>query len=456
MIAIDQTNRPGTKRTLQSRTVHRGWQVRPAGVVLVALAGLVLLAAMNNQQNLLFWVFGALMAVFVLSAFVSWVLLRPMTVRRLDPRHGAVGEPLLVRYLLTNTSFFLPAFNIHIQEQSLHRRPVPLGRVLRRLMPMTRRFDRRNNNHIEHQTTAWNDLMGPASAWVMHVGPGQQVHGEAVFWPRRRGQAHFDRVTIASPFPFGLFRRVITFSQPQHTLIYPTLYEMRHGFLRALTPSGRIGATIANRPGPGDDYFGLREYRPGDGLRHVCWKRSAQRDELIVVERTHPSPPKLRVALDLTSPTETLTEQLHGDAVAARHAEEQAISLTASIVHAADHAGYEIGLSVAGLHVPGIRVRRDRRHVSRIMATLAGLNLDQPRLDNKAEVIPEVDQAALIVVHPTRPEPPGNRPDAWAFKGRDIETYVTRPIGWPPPETDIEEPPVRNSESGSRREEAPA
>lgn len=298
--------------------------------------------------------------------------------------------------------------------------------------------------------------MAPAAAWIMHVGPGQQVHGEAVFWPRRRGQAHFDRLTIDSPFPFGLLRRTITFRQPQHTLIYPTLYEMRPGFLRALTPSGQIGATITNRPGPGDDFFGLREYRPGDGLRHVCWKRSAQRDELIVIERTQPSPPKLRLVLDLTTTSEMLTEQLHGDAIAARQAEEQAISLAASIVHAADQAGYEIGLSIAGMNVPRIRVRRDRRHVSRIMATLAGLNLDETRLDDLADAVPRVDQAALIVIHPTRPEPPRNRPDAWVFAGQQLETLTTRPIGWPPPETIIEEPSVREDEAGQRRKETVA
>src|SRR5690606_27669822 len=129
-------------------------------------------------------------------------------VRRLDPRHGAVGEPMVVRYAVTNTSRFLPALSLRIEETSSQKA-----------------------RHGETAAVAgrrlWSRFMAPASAWVMHVGPRETVHGEAVFWPTRRGEAHFDLLTISTSFPFGIIRKSITISQRQHTLIFPRLYTLK-------------------------------------------------------------------------------------------------------------------------------------------------------------------------------------------------------------------------------------
>ena len=47
---------------------------------------------------------------------------------------------------------------------------------------------------------------------------------------------------------------------------------------------------VSPRPGAGDDYYGLREFRRGDSLRQVAWKRTAFLDQLVCIERTGPAP----------------------------------------------------------------------------------------------------------------------------------------------------------------------
>src|SRR5688500_12852229 len=118
------------------------------GIVYAGLLTLVGLAAMNNQNNLLFWVFGVMLAALFISAFTTAMFTWSLRVRRIDPQHGAVGEPLIVRYAVTNRSRALSAFNLHLQERH------DAGRA------------------------QWRNLMEPASAWVMHVGPRETVHGE--------------------------------------------------------------------------------------------------------------------------------------------------------------------------------------------------------------------------------------------------------------------------------------
>ncbi len=380
-------------------------RVRPhiPGFVFIGATSMVGLAAMNNQNNLLFWVFGMRVAALVISVVTASALIRRVDVRRLDPHYGAVGEPLSMRYAVTNRSRWLSVFNIHVEE-------LPGGR---------RAGDR-----------AWQRLMKPAAAWVMHAGPRETVHGEAVFWPTARGETAFDRLRVWTTFPFGIVRRSKVISQPQHTLIYPMLYELRRGLLGSIAPMGLMGSKVAHHAGAGDDYFGLREYRPGDSMRHISWKRTARNDQLVTIERTAPAPAKLRVALDLTVATDSLPGA-SGDRAKARDMEERAIALAASIIHAADLDGFEVGLTVLGVvGTPPIAVRRNQWHFHKMMAALAEINLDRERTKQRPMPMRDAERAAIVVIAPDRVQPLGGREDALHLTAASLESLGVRAIGW--------------------------
>ena len=369
---------------------------------------MVAVAAMNNQNNLLFWIMGVLAAGLVLSAVISNLTIRGLRVRRIDPQHGSVGEPLIVRYAVANSGRFLSAFNVHVQDA--------LPRESRNILLRAQ------------------DRPRAPGAWVMHVGTREIVHGEAIFWPMRRGKVTFDRIRIWSTFPFGIIRKSRTISQPQHTLIYPMLYELRRGLLQSMTPKALLGSKVSHHSGSGDDYYGMREYKPGDSMRHIAWKRTARTDQLITIERTSPSPAKLRVILDLTEHTSRSSKRLLSTRTDApdesRELEERAISLAASIVHEADLLGYEIGLTILGLAVPPIPLRRNRWHLNKIMAALAEVDLSASRVEAQPQPIRDAERAALVVISPDRIRTLPGREDAWYLTGRQLETLAVKPIGW--------------------------
>lgn len=386
---------------LACSTMLRRLQPHVPGLVYTGLLMLVGLAAMNNQNNLLFWVFGVMVAGVVISGLISHWMMFSLSARRLDPSHGAVGEPLVVRYALTNRSRLLAAFNVLMEEK-----------------PVSGPLD-------------WRRLMKPAKAWVMHAAPRETVHGETIFWPTRRGELAFDQMRIWTTFPFGIVRKSIRVSQPQHTLIYPMLYELRHDLLDAVSPGGLMGARITQQAGAGDDFFGVREHRPGDSMRHIAWKRTAQLDQIVTIERTTPSPAKVRIILDLTVPTEKLHVEPAGRE-AARELEEQAISFAASVIHLADLTGYEIGLSLQGVDQAPIPVRRNQWHLRKLMAALAEIDLDRPRLPARSQPVREAERAGLIVIAPDRVRPLSGREDALYLTARQLSTLAVRPIGWDP------------------------
>ncbi|MHC4303150.1 MAG: DUF58 domain-containing protein, partial [Planctomycetota bacterium] len=248
------------------------------------------------------------------------------------------------------------------------------------------------------------------------------------------------QLRIWTTFPFGIVKKSITISQPQHTLIYPLLYELRPDVLSAVAPQGVSGTKISPHTGAGDDYYGMREFRPGDPLRQIAWKRTACLDQLVCIERTKPTPPRLRIAVNLTTPTRELSVAGDGDGgTSARALEERAISLAASIVHAADREGFEVGLTLPGLGKPSLLIRRGHWHRSKIMAALAGIDLDAPRVPPGPAPATHGERAGQIVVHPHRVEPAIGRDDALHLTARQLEGLAVRPIGWDPNETHPED-----------------
>lgn len=379
--------------------MRRRYHLHVPGLVYVVLTVVVGLAAINNQNNVLFWILGVMLSALIISGLVSGMMMSGLRIRRLLPAHGLVGEPFMVRYVVTNRSRFFPVFNIHIEERAVQ------------------------------GNCGWNRVMDPVAAWVMHAGPRETVHGEAELWPRRRGTAEFGALRIWTTFPFGIIKKSITILNPQHALIYPQLYELRRGVLKAVTPQGLLGATVSRHTGAGEDYFGMREFRPGDSMRQIAWKRTAALDQLVSIERTTPAPPKVRIVMNLTRATHEIESGTNADETA-RDLEEAAISLAASLIQFADLHGYEVGLSLPGTTLPSIQVRRSVWHREKLMAALASINLDAVRIPPTPQSAADPERIGRIVVHPDRVDSAIGGPNAWHVTARQLKKLAVRPIGW--------------------------
>jgi len=238
-------------------------------------------------------------------------------------------------------------------------------------------------------------------------------------------------VSVWTTFPFGLVKKSVTISQPHTTLIFPQLYRLRPDVLQSVSASGPMGMRVSERIGKGDNFYGLREYRDGDSLRQISWKHTARVDELVSIDRSDPSPPKLRVVVNLTRSTDDLRLS-DATAVEKRLAEEQAISLAASIVYAADAQGYEVGLSILGAGLAELPVRRSRWHLGKLMAALAAIELDRQRDAAALRRAFQTDRAGIIVVHPDRADPDIVKEEAWHLTAGQLGDLTTGTLGWDP------------------------
>lgn len=358
---------------------RRIYQIPLGGAAYFVITILLGVASAYRPNNLLVWTFAAMLAGVIVSGVISGSMLVRLRVTRLDPRPGRVGEPIAVRYAVRQRARWWPLFDLSIEEAPVSG---PLG---------------------------WQHAGRMAPAWLMHVGPGETAHLEAVFVPSRRGRFRFEAMHAASSFPFGLLRKVIVFRQPMEVLVLPKVVPLRRDLLRSLAPHGIGGVRTSRDPGPGEDFLGVREYRPGDSPRQIAWRRRAGLEELATIERSTQSPPRLRVVLDLSRPTEALrvSPAVKGSA---RSLEEDAITLAASLLAAAEREGYEYALEVLGMESPKAPLRRGHWHLQRLMAALARIDLDAPR-GGGARTERE-ERAATVIVHVDRVELGADRPDA--------------------------------------------
>ncbi|MEX0776813.1 MAG: DUF58 domain-containing protein [Phycisphaeraceae bacterium] len=387
------------------------------GFVYAVVATLILVAAWLTQANLLFWSFGLMIGGLVVSIFISWYSLRRIELERLPPEHAVAGEPMVLRYRLLNQKRWMPSFNLVIRETW---GDGPRG--WRREGPLAHSPPR---------------LSGFPHGWVVHLGPRQFVQAEAICWPRRRGTLELERIVLSSTFPFGIIRRVVEYEQPGEIRVFPALYRISRTLwyrLSVLDPAGHLQIDHA---GGSEEFFGLRQYRPGDNLRSIDWRHSAKTGQLICREMTQPSPPRIMLLLDLTGmaplppapPPRRRTWFGHAAPVPRPHAAglddpaERAICLAASLLCGAHLQGYQIGLAVQGADCGLFRVHHSLPHRARILDALSLLDIaktSEARLTMPVEPTITITLGDRLDGQGRRPSLPSASHDAPSALGRPV------------------------------------
>jgi uncharacterized protein (DUF58 family) len=191
----------------------------------------------------------------------------------------------------------------------------------------------------------------------------------------RRGTIKLNDIVLSCSFPFGFLLRTVHVSSPREIIVYPRvgLLSTRLAMLYREAITG--GAMTSSLRGGGDEFYGLREYRPGDSVRTISWKRTARTGQIVVREMTSNAPPQMIVVLDIRR-----WRELRDGAVQV----EKAIELAASLLCYGSMENFAIGLTIAGMQsglAPTTYTGREAR--SRLLAALAALDPNDVKPDAK-------------------------------------------------------------------------
>lgn len=101
--------------------------------------------------------------------------------------------------------------------------------------------------------------------------------------PVKRGEYEFGRLRVFVTSALRMVRRRYDFGEPQVTAVYPSFIQMRKYELHAISQRLTLyGIKRIRRTGNNSEFEKIKEYVPGDEVRHINWKATAKRNSLMV------------------------------------------------------------------------------------------------------------------------------------------------------------------------------
>jgi len=257
----------------------------------------VLIAAMLQSINMLVLMAGAFSAMLLLQWRLCSRTLSEISADRVLPTRIQARKPFHVQIVLTNPRWLLGSWLVMIRER-LRPKDTTLG-------PGAKEFG----------ITLMLDRLLPKSS--------QSVTYQCLV--PARGSYGFADLEISTRFPMSLMRGFRFLPTAESILVHPTQGTVAQNWrdVLKLPVQGRLRRRTS-RAGGDDEFFGLRDYRAGDPVRHIHWRTSAKRGELVIRQFEREENRAIGVVLDLyrqvgKGPTEQAWLEL-------------AIELTASLI----------------------------------------------------------------------------------------------------------------------------
>jgi uncharacterized protein (DUF58 family) len=102
--------------------------------------------------------------------------------------------------------------------------------------------------------------------------------------PLRRGVLRFERCRLLRPDPLGLVNASSGVDLPGELVVLPRCYPMPPLTLPGARRLQRGGVALSHDVGDSQEFIQLRDYRPGDPLRHIHWPSFAKAGKPVVKE----------------------------------------------------------------------------------------------------------------------------------------------------------------------------
>lgn len=257
----------------------------PAGLALLYLLGISALFGIDTQRTAAYQIF-ALCAGLIVLATIGILRTRiGLSVTRHVPVCATVGQPFPCRYTLANGSKQAVA-GLRLRDELAHTLPTP------------EQF-RRSRSEAE-PTVNWVDRKIGYPRWVALVhrlrgadiaelalpdlGPGEQKEVTRSITPVRRGLLRFERLTLARADPLGLVNALTSLTAPETLIVLPRTYPLAPLALPGLRRLQQGGVALSQHVGDSEEFMQLRDYRPGDPLRHIHWRAFARAGKPVVKE----------------------------------------------------------------------------------------------------------------------------------------------------------------------------
>lgn len=261
------------RSTLRWLTYHVSYRLTREGIVYLAGIFIVLLAALNTGNNLLFLVLGCMLAGIVLSGILSRITLTGVELHLELPEHVFAGEPAPAVVELTNLKRVFPSFALRVMGQKIGDK------------------SRVSSGKDSKLSAALLDR----PVYFPYLPRGQAVRNRVELLFPRRGVYSQETLALRSRFPFGFLEKTRKLPARAEISVYPSI-EPTDTFYEILPLLS--GELESYQRGRGHDLYAIRDFVSTDGARFVDWKASAKSGSMKVKEFAREDERRVLIAFD--------------------------------------------------------------------------------------------------------------------------------------------------------------
>jgi uncharacterized protein (DUF58 family) len=311
------------------------YELTREGMVYLGVVLVIVVAAINTANNLLFIVVAAMLSAIGVSGLASAAVLRRLELDVVIPKNAFATRPVQVRVNVTNPRLWMPAFSVKVltpMEKKRRRRGWEWSRT-EFVFPRRRQWLRLPDYVLRRKKRLpWQARILTRPVYFTFIGPDSSAGADLEIAFPRRGHYTQNSFTLATRFPFSFLLKSRKVTLERDLLVYPALLES-DDFLELLPMI--TGEFVSFVRGRGSELYRIREHTPQDPGRFVDWKATAKTGALKVREFTREDERRLRVVFDNPEPGRVSSP-----------AYEHAVSLAASL--ACHFNGENVDLSFAG------------------------------------------------------------------------------------------------------------
>jgi uncharacterized protein (DUF58 family) len=242
----------------------------------------------------------------------------------------------------------------------------------------------------------------------------------------RRGKYRFGPLQAVARFPLGLVKATARFKQFERVVVFPGLGRLTPRWIELLDSHYFGRHQVHSRQGPIDgDYYGLREWRPGDSKRWIHWRTTAKLGKLAVRQFERQQNRDMALVLDLWQPDEPTDEDIGRV--------EFAVSFAATLVDEfARRGGSQLMVASAGSRTGCWSARATatfaRQTLERLAVVRASSNNRLAEL--LARVLTDVPMGTQVVVISTRPATMDSVVDSSVFRDKPRHQRSLEQVIW--------------------------
>jgi uncharacterized protein (DUF58 family) len=298
----------------------------PAGRALLILLSAAAVLGLDTRRTMAFQLFALAAAMLALAWLATLTRRRPrVALERSLPALATVGNSFVCRYRVRCHGVRALA-GLRLRDELADDYP-SAAQFARRADPADQAlnwFDRRVGYPRWLAAVRRRSGADLEELPLPRLAPGTVHELAASVTPLRRGTLRFQRSRLLHADPLGLVNGVTDCELPGEVLVLPRVHPVPALRLPGERRFQRGGVGLSLNVGDSQEFVQLRDYRPGDPLRHIHWRSFARRGEPVVKEFQDEYFTRYALVLD--------TFGAHVDAPSF----EAAVSVAASFVAAVD------------------------------------------------------------------------------------------------------------------------